>query len=182
MVSRGGARSRSGAAPDPNALKRDYDRREWIKLPKQGCTLDIPEWPDEFGVPSMRELAVWTRLWQLPQAIVWHNDNALDMVVVYVRALLQASQPKAGPGVLASFRQYSEVLLLTSPALRSQRYFIQDSDDDAVLNPDLDAPMIQVLKQTGTEGADVVRGRFKVLRPQDDEDDEDDDDDPSIDD
>ena len=170
----GGARSRSGPAPDPNALRREFDRREWTRLPKTGCTLDVPEWPSEHGEPSMRELALWQRLWKTPQAIVWHNDGAGDMVVVYIRALLQATKQNAGPGILASFRQYGEQLLLTPPSLRAQRYYIEGDELDAVLNQDPDAAPVtaQSLDKTGTEGAAVVRGRFKVVRPQADDDDE----------
>lgn len=170
----GGARTRSGPMADPNALKRDFDRREWTRLPKTGCTLDPPEWPHEHGEPSVRELALWQRLWKTPQAIVWHNDGAADMVVVYIRALLQATKPQAGPGILASFRQYGEQLLLTIPALRAQRYYIEGDDFDAALSQDPDAAPVpaQSLEKTGTEGAGVVRGRFKVVRPQVDDDDD----------
>jgi hypothetical protein len=174
---KGGARPRSGPTPDPNALRRDRDKGEWTRLPKSGCHLDIPEWPAEFDEPSMNEMAMWQRLWRAPQALVWHANNILDIVVVYVRASLQAAQAHAGPGILASYRQYSDALLLTPAALAREGFYIEGDEYDKAMNPDLDAPeqseAERRLQRTGTDGADVVRGRFTVVKPVDDDDDSD---------
>lgn len=44
----GGARARSGPAPDPNALRRTRDAKEWIKLKREGRgDVPAPEWPLE---------------------------------------------------------------------------------------------------------------------------------------
>lgn len=42
---KGGARARSGPAPDPNALPRVRDKGEWKVLPKEGRTGTPPQWP-----------------------------------------------------------------------------------------------------------------------------------------
>jgi hypothetical protein len=174
---KGGARPRSGPAPDPNALRRDRDKGEWTRLPKDGCGLDIPEWPSEFDKPSMNELAMWQRLWRTPQALVWHANGIVDMVVIYIRASLQAGQAHAGPGILASFRQYSDALLLTPAALAREGFYIEGDVYDQAMNPDLDQPEPSEperrLQRTGTEGANVVKGRFTVVAPVDDDDDSD---------
>jgi hypothetical protein len=172
-MSRGGARPRSGPAPDPLALRRERDKGEWTRLPKAGCQQDIPEWPAEFGEPNMRELSLWNRLWRTPQAVIWHRDGVIDMVVVYIRALLQSASPKAGPGILASFRQYSEVLLLTSGSLARERCYIEGDSTDVLFNQNLDLPPEQQRQgRTGAEDSGVVRGRFTVVRPQEDDDDD----------
>lgn len=174
---RGGARPRSGPVPDPNALRRDRDKNEWTRLPKTGCPLDIPEWPTEFDEPDMNELAMWQRLWRTPQAMVWHANGIVDMVVIYIRASLQAGKAHAGPGILASFRQYSDALLLTPAALAREGFYIEGDVYDLAMNTDLDQPepseTERRMQRTGTEGADVVRGRFTVVKPTDDDDDSD---------
>jgi hypothetical protein len=42
---KGGARARSGPAPDPNALRRERDGNTWIDLPAEGRAGPPPEWP-----------------------------------------------------------------------------------------------------------------------------------------
>lgn len=170
----GGARSRSGPPADPNALKREFDRREWTRLPASGCGLDAPDWPEEFGTPSVPELSVWQRIWKSPQAIVWHNDNLRDIVAVYVRVMLDAAQPGASAAVITQFRQLSEHLLLTSLALRAARYFIQGGPEEVFMNdqdPDAAPAQPQTLANTGTDDAASIMRRFKVVKPIEDDDD-----------
>lgn len=175
---KGGARPRSGAAPDPNALRRNWDKKSWTRLPRTGCPLDVPDWPTEFGEPNMNELALWQRLWRSPQALVWHANGVTDMVVVYIRALLQAAKPNANSGMLTSFRQHAEALLLTPTMLAREGFYIEGDAYDVAMNTDLDAPEPSPeerrLQRTGTDGADVVRNLFKVIKPQDDDDDDED--------
>jgi hypothetical protein len=42
---KGGARARSGPPPDPQALRRDRDGKNWIVLPAAGRDGPAPEWP-----------------------------------------------------------------------------------------------------------------------------------------
>lgn len=42
---KGGARARSGPAPDPNALNRERDKGEWKVLPREGRPGPPPDWP-----------------------------------------------------------------------------------------------------------------------------------------
>jgi hypothetical protein len=70
MVS-GGARSRSGPAPDPMALRRERDAGEWKVLPGEGREGAIPEWPLE--EQTVREGVLWGRLWRKPQALMWER-------------------------------------------------------------------------------------------------------------
>jgi hypothetical protein len=176
----GGARVRSGPPADPNALKREFDRREWTRLPKSGCTLDVPEWPIEFGEQTIEEEIVWNRLWHTPQAIVWHNDGVKDLVVVYTRTLLQAASRQAAATTLTAFRQYGDQLLLSTPALRAMRYFIEGGPEEIFMIQDPDGPPIAPTN-TEVDGASNVRDMFHVVKPEDDEDEENDGSNPPVD-
>ena len=120
----GGARLRSGPAPDPNALRRERDAKDWIKLPAEGRVGDAPEWPVEHPAPSVGEISMWTRLWALPQALVWEADRGHDMVALYVRTYIDSVQKDAPAARTTQAKQLAEALLLTTPALHAARYTI----------------------------------------------------------
>lgn len=164
MVS-GGFRVSAGATPNPNALRRQRDAKEWARLPREGCTLPVPDWPDEFGEASLQEQIIWNRLWATPQAVVWHNDGVMDTVVVYVRTLIEATDPQANATTRTSFRQLANELLLSVPAMLSARVFIEGGPEEAFMQ-DLDrAPA-----KPGTDGASNVRSMFNVAHPIEDDD------------
>lgn len=66
---KGGARARSGPAPDPNALRRERDVGEWTILPADGRPGSAPEWP--LRGQSDREVELWDAMWSKPQALMW---------------------------------------------------------------------------------------------------------------
>lgn len=172
---KGGSRSRSGPEPDPQALRRERDKEQWTRLPKE-CPLDVPEWPIEFGELSIEEQVTWERLWRSPQAVLWHRDGMIDIVCVYLRSLMSATHKNPGPGVLTALRLYSAELLLSTSALRRERFYIEGGIEDSIFNADMDQPLPdgtrpREQRRTGTEDASVVRGRFRVLKPRDDDDD-----------
>lgn len=173
-MGRGGARTRVGPPADPMALKREYDRREWTRLPKSGCTLDVPEWPVEFPAPDVAELSLWNRLWKSPQAIVWHNDGLYDIVAIYTRVMIQCADPRVQVGLITQFRQLSEQLLLTTPSLRQARFFIEGGPEEAFMGEqDPDGPPLPKTPAaaTGTDDASSIMRRFRVIRPTEDDDD-----------
>lgn len=120
----GGARLRSGPAPDPHALRRDRDAKDWVKLPAEGRVGDAPEWPVELPTPSVAEISMWTRLWTLPQALIWEADRGHDMVALYVRTYIDSVQKDAPAARTTQAKQLAEALLLTTPALHAARYTI----------------------------------------------------------
>lgn len=115
---------RSGPAPDPNALRRDRDAKDWTKLPAAGREGDAPEWPAEIAEPSLAELAMWRRLWAKPQALVWEADGVHDHVALYVRTFCFVGDGGASAPMLTALRQQADSLLLTIPALHAARYVI----------------------------------------------------------
>lgn len=105
----GGARARSGPAPDPEALRRlrPSDESMWVELDPAGYKGPVPEYPfavSEFAHPSealSAEEEMWERLWAKPQAAMWARLGQADQVAMYVRSYLEAS----APGASASLRQ-----------------------------------------------------------------------------
>lgn len=85
----GGARARSGPAPDPLS-KRSMDRG-WINLP-ESFDGEVPGWPFE---PNQFELDMWRDIWTRPQAYMWSKLGLQDQVAAYVRAYLESVQPEA---------------------------------------------------------------------------------------
>lgn len=128
----GGARVRSGPAPDPSALRRDRDGKDWVQLPYEGRAGDPPPWPEEIPEPSIPELAMWRRLWRKPQALVWEADGVVDNVALYVRAFIASGAEDASVARLTLVRQMGDALLLSIPALHAARYTIKPKPADPV--------------------------------------------------
>ena len=116
----GGARARSGPAPDPNALRRDRkDDGAWTTLPAEGRQGDAPAWP--LMGQSEREAELWSLYWAKPQAILWeHNGQELE-VALHVRRLGEVEMPDAPTGLGTLVRQQMDALLLTIPAMLAAR-------------------------------------------------------------
>lgn len=156
--------ARNGPAPSPDALRRVRDVKEWTPLPAEGRQGDPPEWPAYIdGEPSLAEIAMWDRLWHLPQALIWEADHAHDLVALYVRAYVRASHPNAAVTALTVVRQYADTLLLSVPALHAARYVIGNSAGlaSAARTVDPDRPALDPEPQPGG------RSRFKIVRDED---------------
>lgn len=87
-MARGGARNRSGPAPDPNSGRSERRGFKLTALPSEGYRGDVPDFP----LPDMtdREADVWTALWSTPQACAWSMQswrwlNVADLVRLQVR-------------------------------------------------------------------------------------------------
>lgn len=151
----GGARPRSGPPPEPDALRRDRDSKDWTKLPRE-CTIPAPPWPLEIPEPTVSELAMWARLWTMPQAHVWHADHTIDLVGLYVRAFTRAVQPDAPAAGMTIAKQMGDHLLLSTPALFAGRYVITGSPEDEVLS---------VQRRTSTETTPPSAGGRRPRSP-----------------
>lgn len=118
----GGARNRSGPAPDPQALRRDRDGQEWLTLPASGLQ-DVPEFPlvDE----SDREHALWLKLWQeRPQAHEWQRLGLHLEVAMYVRKLAEAESHESSAATATLVRQLGDSLGLSIAGLRVNKWKI----------------------------------------------------------
>jgi hypothetical protein len=136
---KGGARVRSGPAPDPNALRRDRpadrqgDATSWIRLPAAGREGEPPEWP--LSRALKRELTLWAREWKRPQAVAWEKLGLDVEVGVYVRTLVAAEAHDAGASTRTLLRQQMDSLGLTVPGLARNRWIIDGAADEPAAPP-----------------------------------------------
>lgn len=126
----GGARARSGPSPDPQALRRDRDSKEWLHLPASGRQGDTPEWP--LARPTKRELEIWGRLWKKPQAIAWEAHDLNDEVALYVRSLRDAESPLARAETRTLVLRLMTSLGINEAGLHGNRWVI---DDEPAVTP-----------------------------------------------
>lgn len=124
----GGARARSGPAPDPNALRRDRkdDKAEWTILPAEGRKGDLPEWP--MPTASARELELWARYWAKPQAIIWERDHLVEVVALFVRQFCEGEVPKASAENRKTVRMMFADLYLTPDSMARAKLRIEPAD------------------------------------------------------
>jgi hypothetical protein len=121
----GGARGRSGPAPDPNAARRERkDDAGWTTLPAAGRPGAAPEWP--LRGQSNREAELWESEWRRPQAIMWERNGQELEVALYIRRLTEAELPAAATNLGTLVRQMQEGLGLSIPGMLRNRWVIAD--------------------------------------------------------
>lgn len=127
---KGGARSRSGPAPDPNALRRDRKTdATWTVLPASGRTETAPPWP--LVGQSEREAEMWDIYWSKPQAMVWERDSLVEYVALFVRQFIEAEVPTASAENRKTVRMMFADLYLTSDSMARARIRIAGDDFSA---------------------------------------------------
>ncbi len=126
-MSSGGARGRSGPAPDPNALRRDRkdDQAGWTTLPSERMGA-APEWPLAVP-PSTTEVTHWGRVWKTPQATQWQKNGQEVEVALYVRSLAEAEVPGAAANLRNLVKQLQENLGLSYVGLHRWRWRIAEA-------------------------------------------------------
>lgn len=119
-----GGHARSGPAPDPNALRRDRDKAEWVDLPRSGREGDPPGWPlpDQLALEAL----MWEREWSRPQALMWEANEQVLEVALFVRAVVVSEGPKATAADRNVVQRKMTDLGLTVPGLRANRWRIVD--------------------------------------------------------
>lgn len=152
---KGGARSRSGPPPDPNALQRERDAGEWMILPAEGRPGATPDWP--LTEQTDRESELWTRLWRLPQALMWERYGQDLEVALYVRRLVEAEEPDSKVTVGTLVRQMADSLGLTTPGMRANRWRVERAGDQA------QAAQPAVRSRAAAAGPRSARDRLKVV-------------------
>lgn len=143
-----GGHAHSGPAPDPNALRRDRDKGEWVDLPAAGRAGEPPPWP--FETQKQVEADLWAREWGRPQAVEWERNGQALEVAMFVRAVVTAEGDKATAADRNVVQRKMCDLGLTVPGLRANRWRI-------------------VAAEPATSSAPKVRGRsaknrLKVVR------------------
>lgn len=153
---KGGARSRSGPAPDPNAIRRDRpsDQAGWTVLDRRGRRGTAPAWP--LTKASPREVVVWRRQWKRPQAIEWERNGQEEEVAIYVRALVVAEDPSAPTSSRVLVRQLQDSLGISLPGMQRLRWHIGEPKSFVV---DADG----ATKKPRTVRGTPARDRFRVI-------------------
>ena len=130
---KGGARTRSGPAPDPAALRRERDVGEWTILPVEGRQGATPAWP--LTAQTIREADLWEGLWGKPQALMWERYGQEVEVALYVRRLAEAEELGSAVVLSTLVRQLSDSLGLTTPGMRANRWRIAAEETPAAAGP-----------------------------------------------
>jgi hypothetical protein len=126
-MARGGARGRSGPAPDPNALRRERsDDKGWVVLPVEGRLGDVPDFP--LGQYSASELDLWSELWRKPQAVMWEKLGLKFQVAAYVRAFLESVEPDASAGIKTAVIRMEGELGISLPGMASLRWRLSEDE------------------------------------------------------
>ena len=126
----GGARARSGPAPDPAAFRRDRaGDAAWTVLPAEGRLGVAPVWP--LAGLSEREGELWAVEWARPQAVMWERNGGVLEVALYVRRLAEAELPDAATNLATLVKQMMEGLGISHDGLTKRRWIIA-ADEVAV--------------------------------------------------
>jgi hypothetical protein len=113
----GGARNRSGPAPDPNSGRSDARGLRLTALP---ASYDGPV--PEFPLPglSVREAEVWAETWRLPQANAWSLPSEswrVRTVAMWVRLSVRCEDPDASASLLGQLHRFADQVGLTTAGL-----------------------------------------------------------------
>ena len=123
MVS-GGARSKSGPAADPNALRRNRkDDAGYIDLPAKGRKGRAPAWPLH-GRMAAGELEAWRAAWKIPQSFMWEQLQLHTIVAQYIRASIESAEPGASAGLKTVVLRMQDELGLTPSGMNRLRWRI----------------------------------------------------------
>lgn len=140
MMPSGGARARSGPAPDPDSYRSQ--NRDWIDLPAGGFAGEVPEFPLLDAGSS--ELALWAELWQKPQAHAWSALGLKFQVAAYVRAFLESVQADASAGLKTAVLRMENELGISIAGMKQNLWRVGDSV------PAVSAPPATGKRQTST--------------------------------
>jgi hypothetical protein len=152
---KGGARSRSGPKPDPNALRRlRKDDAGWTTLPSEGRTDPAPEWP--LTEATGRELVIWERWWRKPEALLWESDGSADYVALTVRMFSEAEVEKASAENRKTVRMMMADLYLTRDA--KDRARIRIAADETAEKRDEKAAATPSAVPSARERFEIVNG------------------------
>jgi len=123
-MSSGGARARSGPAPDPSSI-RSLERggENWTRLPMSGRSGRAPRWPlPTSATPA--EAKAWRAEWKRPQAIQWEMNGQELEVALYVRRLIESEEPGATAAVSTLVVRQQQALGISLPGLARNRWLI----------------------------------------------------------
>lgn len=126
---RGGARFRSGPAPDPMSFRtlRRQERGDlavagWVVLPGPFVG-PVERFPLSRATDAEREL--WEELWHKPQAHEWSRCGLQLQVAAYVRWFLESVGPGAGPSLHTLVMRAGAALGLSISGLARNQWILK---------------------------------------------------------
>ena len=131
-MSRGGARVRSGPAPDPSSGRSEKRKYLLTVLPVDGYSGPVPKFPlpaDGDVKRAAREKALWRDAWRSPQACAWSMEAWRTRIVAqYCRvAAVVELDPSASAALVAQLHRFRDQLGLTPAGLRDNGWRIADA-------------------------------------------------------
>lgn len=142
---KGGARARSGPAPDPNSERSRKGGGasaafSATALPSEGYAGEVPAFPlprtvrltsdglDDAGTEAFREreLAIWADIWATPQAAAWAREPYRWPTIgefCRIKAAVEADPDKSA-SLLARLREYRNEIGLSPDGMRMNGWAI----------------------------------------------------------
>ena len=137
-MARGGARNRSGPAPDEASERSERRGYKLTELPAEGFDGPVPEWPLPRHVDAVddeasqrahdaaedvddREAELWTWAWRTPQACAWSLPSEswrAQIVARWVRQAVLCEGFSAKAADHGQLHRYADQIGLTTAGLR----------------------------------------------------------------
>jgi len=176
---RGGARNRSGPAPDPKSGRSDRRGFRLDALPAEGYQGEPPAYPleavpvydiwfeDKKRVKELddkatearfaREQTLWAASWRAPQAEAWIREPwRWQTVAMYVRTMALCESADATAADKNSLHRFADQIGMTPAGLKENGWKIA-TDEVAAKRSSVPAPDLE-------DDPDDVRGRLSVVR------------------
>jgi hypothetical protein len=100
-----------------------------VTLPEDGRDGPEPAFP--LASPTDRELDLWARLWETPQATMWEQLHQDFEVASYVRLLVRAESPRSSAIVWGQVKQFAESLGLSVSGMARNHWTIGKLEDES---------------------------------------------------
>lgn len=141
-MAKGGARNRSGPAPDPNSATSERRKYVLTALPVEGYSGSVPRFPlsparvsNDEGVLDKnatarhrrREAALWAQVWEYPQACAWSMEPwRWHTIAMWVRTAVICESEVATAADKNSLHRFADQIGLTPAGLRENGWKIAD--------------------------------------------------------
>ena len=117
-MAHGGARNRSGPAPQEGSGRSDRRGYSLTALPAEGYAGEVPDFP----LPDVtdRELEVWEQAWRTPQACAWSMPSEswrVRTVAMWVRTSVRCEDRDAPASILAQVHRLADQIGMTTAGL-----------------------------------------------------------------
>lgn len=117
-MAHGGARNRSGPAPDPSSGRSDAKGYVLTALPAEGYRGEVPDFP--LPDVSDREWAVWSLAWRSPQACAWSMPSEawrVRSVAMWTRLTVRCEDPEVSASLLGQLHRFADQIGMTTAGL-----------------------------------------------------------------